>query len=122
VALPDGAVLLAGATLRAEAGDTMLLPGPLGQWQIDAVSHPGRHLALCQRQIRLPATPGQRHVHPAAAVFSERPLRDALAYPQPASHLHRRPAAVQALQDALLPQLVDQLDTPGRLGSKALGR
>ncbi|MFZ9439887.1 MAG: ATP-binding cassette domain-containing protein [Hylemonella sp.] len=60
------------------------------------------------------------HVHPATALLPNAALRDALAYPEPASR-YDDATLQQALRDALLPHLVDQLDVVDAWGQKLSG-
>jgi putative ATP-binding cassette transporter len=57
---------------------------------------------------------------PQRPYFPNGPLRDALAYPQSAT-AYSDADMHQALEHALLPQLTDQLDTPGAWGQTLSG-
>ncbi len=106
VALPTGAVLLADTTLHAQAGDRILLQGPSGSgkstlFRTLAGIWPfalGR-VARAQDAMFIPQHP----------YFPDGSLREALAYPEPAGS-YTDDAMRQALIDALLPDLVVELD------------
>ena len=117
VALPTGTVILAHTDLRLGAGDTVLLKGPSGSGKSTLF----RTLAgiwpfSSGRVDRAPDT----MFLPQRAYFPEGPLRDALAYPQPAN-TYTDAALKQALQDALLPGLTGQLDVSDAWGQKLSG-
>jgi putative ATP-binding cassette transporter len=117
VALPNGAVLLAGVALCAQAGDRVLLQGPSGSgkstlfrtlagiWPFASgtVARPADAMFIAQRPY-----------------FPNGPLRDALAYPESPSR-YTDAQLRQALQDALLPQLAHQLDQADAWSQKLSG-
>jgi putative ATP-binding cassette transporter len=117
VALPNGAVLLAGVALSAQAGDRILLQGPSGSgkstlfrtlagiWPFASgtVARPADAMFIAQRPY-----------------FPNGPLRDALAYPESPSR-YTDAQLRQALQDALLPQLAHQLDQADAWSQKLSG-
>ena len=117
IALPTGAVLLAGAALHARAGDRILLQGPSGSgkstlfrtlagiWPFASGS-----VARAKDAMFIPQHP----------YFPNGPLRDALAYPQPAGN-YTPEAMRQALNDALLPDLVSELDKTDAWSQKLSG-
>lgn len=117
VQLPDGVVLLAGATLRAETGSSVLLQGPSGSGKSTLFRTLAGIWPFASGQVQRPAN---AMFIPQRPYFPNGPLRDALAYPEPAS-TYGDAALQQALVDALLPQLVDQLDTPGAWGQTLSG-
>jgi len=117
VALPNGMVLLADAAFCAQPGDRVLLQGPSGSgkstlfrtlagiWPFASgdVARPSDSMFIAQRPY-----------------FPNGPLRDALAYPESPSN-YTDEQLRQALVDALLPQLADQLDLPDAWSQKLSG-
>jgi len=117
VALPNGTVLLADAAFCAQPGDRVLLQGPSGSgkstlfrtlagiWPFASgdVARPADSMFIAQRPY-----------------FPNGPLRDALAYPESPSN-YTDEQLRQALIDALLPQLADQLDLPDAWSQKLSG-
>jgi putative ATP-binding cassette transporter len=117
VALPTGTVLLAGTTLHAQSSDRVLLQGPSGSgkstlFRVLAGIWPFAkgHVQLPEHTMFLPQRP----------YFPNGPLRDALAYPD-APQRYTDAQLRQALTDALLPQLADQLDHPDAWSQKLSG-
>ena len=117
VQLPHGAVLLAGAALQANAGSSVLLQGPSGSGKSTLFRTLAGIWPFASGQVHRPAN---AMFIPQRPYFPNGPLRDALAYPEPAK-TYSDAALQQALVDALLPQLVDQLDTPGAWGQTLSG-
>lgn len=106
VALPDGAVLLAGAALHAAAGDSVLLQGPSGSGKSTLFRAFAGIWPFASGTL---ARPADAMFIPQRPYFPNGPLRDALAYPEvPANYTDTQ--LRQALADALLPHLGDQLD------------
>jgi vitamin B12/bleomycin/antimicrobial peptide transport system ATP-binding/permease protein len=117
VSLPGGAVLLAGATLHAQAGDHVLLKGPSGSgkstlFRAFAGIWPFASGALAQ--------PDDAMFIPQRPYFPNGPLRNALAYPEPVGQ-YSDDALRQVLADALLPQLADRLDEEDAWSQKLSG-
>jgi vitamin B12/bleomycin/antimicrobial peptide transport system ATP-binding/permease protein len=106
LALPTGQVLLAHTTLKAQAGDTILLSGPSGS---------GKSTLFRAFAGIWPFSKGQIHMPANAMFIPQRPyfpngsLRDALAYPELATQYSDFDLQ-SALTDALLPHLIDRLD------------
>lgn len=117
VQLPTGAVLLARTTLQANAGSSVLLQGPSGSGKSTLFRTLAGIWPFASGQVQRPA---DAMFIPQRPYFPNGPLRDALAYPQPAS-TYSDAELQQALIDALLPQLVNQLDTPGAWGQALSG-
>lgn len=117
VALPGGVVLLAGTSLQAAAGDRVLLQGPSGSGKSTLFRTLAGIWPYASGRVALPA---DSMFIPQRPYFPNGPLRDALAYPEPAgrytdAQLH------QALEDALLPELKDQLDRADAWSQKLSG-
>ena len=106
VKLPTGATLLADVALRADAGDRVLIKGPSGSGKSTLFRALAGIWPFATGQARLP--PGTMFI-PQRPYFPDGPLRDALAYPEPAAQ-YSDAALMQALHDALLPQLAGRLD------------
>ncbi|MBS0453634.1 MAG: ABC transporter ATP-binding protein/permease [Proteobacteria bacterium] len=117
IALPDGTPLLANASLSVQPGDTVLLQGPSGS---------GKSTLFRTLAGIWPFARGRAQVPPNAMFIPQRPyvpdgrLRDALAYPEPAS-AYADEALRQALKDALLPQLESRLDDSDAWSQKLSG-
>lgn len=106
LSLPNGKALLAHAVLTAHAGDAILLNGPSGSGKSTLFRAFAGIWPFSKGQIHMPANAMFIPQHP---YFPNGALRDALAYPEPATKYDD--AALQvALTDALLPQLANRLD------------
>ncbi len=117
IQLPSGQVLLEQPDLRAAPGDMVLLKGPSGS---------GKSTLFRTFAGIWPFSKGQTHLPQGAMFIPQRPyfpdgsLRDALAYPQPAS-TYSDDALKQALVDALLPNLCSRLDEHDAWSQKLSG-
>ena len=115
--LPAGETLLGGITLHASPGERVLFKGPSGS---------GKSTLFRTLAGIWPFAEGQAHLPPDTMFIPQRPyfpdglLRDALAYPQPAS-LYNDEALRLALTDALLPQLCERLDDSDAWSQKLSG-
>ncbi len=115
--LPDGTTLLTNTSLRASAGDTVLLQGPSGSGKSTLFRVFSGIWPFASGRVRMPV--GAMFI-PQRAYFPDGRLRDALAYPEPAS-AYSDDALKQALDDALLPQLNSRLDDEDAWGQKLSG-
>ena len=107
VALPGGRAVLQHAQLQVLPHERVLLEGPSGSGKSTLLRVLAGIWPHAQGQVQRPANAmfiAQRPYLP------EGPLRDALAYPDAADR-YSDAQLRQALQDALLPGLVDALDT-----------
>lgn len=117
IELPQGAVLLDNAALSAQAGDSVLLQGPSGSGKSTLFRTLAGIWPFASGQVQRPAN---AMFIPQRPYFPNGPLRDALAYPQPAT-AYSDADMHQALEHALLPLLAGQLDTPGAWGQTLSG-
>ena len=122
ISLPNGDVLLADTSLNAAAGDTVLIRGPsgcgkstllrvlAGVWPyVTSPTQDRRGEPITYGPVVLP----ERSVFmPQRPYFPEGTLRQALAYPGSAED-YADEALKNALYDALLPHLVNDLDVAG---------
>ncbi len=117
VKLPNGTVLLADTGLRAHGGDHILLRGPSGS---------GKSTLFRTLAGIWPFSSGNIARSPDAMFIPQHPyfpngtLREALAYPEPASR-YADDAMRQVLQDALLPELAAELDRTDAWSQKLSG-
>ena len=115
--LPSGAVLLAHAAIGAHVGDRVLLQGPSGSGKSTLF----RTLAgIWPFASGVVSRPANAMFIPQRPYFPNGPLRDALAYPE-APQAYTEAQLHQALLDALLPDLVGQLDTADAWSQKLSG-
>ena len=117
VALPTGAVLLAKASLHAAPGDRVLLQGPSGSGKSTLFRALAGIWPFAQGSVRRPA---DAMFIPQRPYFPNGPLRDALAYPE-APSTYTDAQLRQALQDALLPDLANQIDQADAWSQKLSG-
>lgn len=117
LALPTGATLLSGVSLRAGPGESVLLNGPSGS---------GKSTLFRALAGIWPFASGQTHLPADAMFIPQRPyfpdgkLRAALAYPEPITQ-YSDEALKQALDDALLPHLASRLDDEDAWSQKLSG-
>ena len=117
LSLPAGQVLLSDVALRANAGDSVLFKGPSGS---------GKSTLFRAFAGIWPFSKGHTHLPQGTMFIPQRPyfpdglLRDALAYPQPTAQ-YSDEALKQALQDAMLPQLISRLDDQDAWSQKLSG-
>ena len=117
LALPNGQVLLETTHLTAQAGDRILLQGPSGSGKSTLFRAIAGIWPFATGRL---SKPQNAMFIPQRPYFPNGPLRDALAYPQAAS-TYDDTQLKQALVDALLPQLGDQLDRSDAWGQKLSG-
>ena len=119
--LPDGTPLLAGLTVAARPGDRILLKGPSGSGKSTLFRAAAGIWPHAHGEIRVPEGFAEQAMFiPQRPYFPNGRLRDALAYPEPAER-YADAALQQALQDALLPQLVADLDREDAWSQKLSG-
>ncbi|MBE7940884.1 MULTISPECIES: ABC transporter ATP-binding protein/permease [Ramlibacter] len=106
IALPNARPLLAHATARASAGDTVVLRGPSGSGKSTLLRVFAGIWPFARGGVERPA---DTMLVPQNPYFPDGPLRDALAYPEPSS-AYSREQLQEALAQALLPQLAQRLD------------
>lgn len=115
--LPTGSRLLAHTALQAQPGDSILLSGPSGSGKSTLFRALAGIWPLASGRVAMPES---SMFIPQRPYFPNARLRDALAYPEPAEN-YDDATLKQALCDALLPQLVDQLDEVDAWGQKLSG-
>ena len=121
LALPGGVALLGGHGLALAAGDTVLLRGPSGSGKSSLFRALAGIWPWAKGRLRLPGDFETRVMFlPQRPYFPNGSLRTALAYPEPADR-YDDAALQQALRDALLPDLADQLDREDTWGQKLSG-
>ena len=121
LALPNGHALLSAKDLRVLAGDRLLLQGPSGSGKSTLFRALAGIWPWSQSQITLPADFTEHGMFlPQRPYFPNGALRHALAYPQ-TPDAYSDAELQQALRDALLPHLANQLDTADTWGQKLSG-
>ncbi|MEO8545172.1 MAG: ABC transporter ATP-binding protein/permease [Burkholderiaceae bacterium] len=117
IALPTGAVLLAATTLHAKPGDRILLQGPSGS---------GKSTLFRTLAGIWPYASGEVVRDKDAMFIPQHPyfpngtLREALAYPEKASEYSTEDMG-KALAEAMLPDLIDELDRVDAWSQKLSG-
>jgi vitamin B12/bleomycin/antimicrobial peptide transport system ATP-binding/permease protein len=115
--LPTGQQLLADTQLHAIAGDRILLQGPSGSGKSTLFRALAGIWPFANGQVQSPA---DSMFIPQRPYFPNGSLREALAYPQPAT-VYTDAQLQQALNDALLPQLGTELDRVDAWSQKLSG-
>ncbi len=104
--LPDGTTLVHGAHLSAAPGQHTLIQGPSGSGKSTLLRALAGIWPWADGRVALPAG---AMVIPQRPYFPDGALRDALAYPEPTDR-YTDAQLKAALEEALLPGLVDRLD------------
>jgi putative ATP-binding cassette transporter len=104
--LPDGRVLLSDVDVQAHAGDMVLVNGPSGSGKSTLLRTLAGIWPFARGRVQVPR---DAMTVPQNPYFPDGSLREALAYPEPASNYGDEPLK-RALEDALLPQLASRLD------------
>ncbi len=117
IALPTGAPLLDNVALQAHAGDAILIKGPSGSGKSTLFRAFAGIWPFARGTVTVPQ---DVMVIPQSPYFPDGPLRNALAYPEPATQ-YTDDALRQALADALLPQLASRLDDEDSWSQKLSG-
>ena len=117
IALPDGTPLLEGASLAVRPGDTVLLQGPSGSGKSTLFRTLAGIWPFARGRAQVPA---DAMFIPQRPYVPDGPLRDALAYPEPAER-YGDAELQQALRDALLPALAERLDESDAWSQKLSG-
>ena len=117
VALPTGVMLLVDAALHAQPGDTILLQGISGSGKSTLFRTLAGIWPYSQGQLALPK---DAMFIPQRPYFPNATLRDALAYPNPASDYDDADLK-RALVQALLPELQDHLNEVKAWGQQLSG-
>ncbi len=115
--LPTGSRLLADTALQVQPGDSILLSGPSGSGKSTLFRALAGIWPLASGRVALPASV---MFIPQRPYFPNAPLRDALAYPEPAEKYDDETLR-HALREALLPQLAEQLDVTDAWSQKLSG-
>jgi len=115
--LPTGATLLKDANLRAAPGEHTLLQGPSGSGKSTLFRALAGIWPWARGQVALPR---DAMFIPQRPYFPDGSLRDALAYPEPASQ-YTDGALREALEQALLPGLTGRLDESDNWTQKLSG-
>ena len=119
--LPNGQALGAPSELRLSAGDAVLVQGPSGSGKSTLFRALAGIWPWVEGHIQRPPDHAQRtQFLPQRPYFPNGPLRDALAYPEPASR-YSDAQLNQALRHALLPQWAEQLDVEAAWGQTLSG-
>ena len=106
VDLPNGAAIMHARSLSVQPGDRLLISGPSGSGKSTLLRVFAGIWPFARGRVQ---RPGDAMFIPQHPYFPDGSLRDALAYPEPAAK-HGDAALRQALVDAQLPRLADQLD------------
>jgi vitamin B12/bleomycin/antimicrobial peptide transport system ATP-binding/permease protein len=106
IALPTGALLLAGVSLKVAPGESVLVKGPSGSGKSTLFRAFAGIWPFAKGRVE---TPADAMCVPQNPYFPDGSLRDALAYPDVAGK-YTDEALAHALEQALLPELVPRLD------------
>jgi putative ATP-binding cassette transporter len=117
LALPNGSVLLSGLSLQVAPGDSVLVRGPSGSGKSTLFRAFAGIWPFARGKVQIPS---DTMCIPQNPYFPDGSLRDALAYPEPASH-YTDEALREALDQALLPQMGHRLDEQDAWSQKLSG-
>ncbi|MEG1655791.1 MAG: ATP-binding cassette domain-containing protein, partial [Hafnia sp.] len=117
VFLPDGRCMLAAADLQVQPGQRLLISGPSGSGKSTLLRVFSGIWPFARGRVERPL---DAMFIPQRPYFPNGSLRDALAYPEPAAH-YGDEQLKQALRDAQLPQLQEQLDRQAAWNSRLSG-
>lgn len=110
IALPGQVALLSGSGLTLSAGDTLLIKGPSGSGKSTLFRALAGIWPWARGRLHLPTDFDDRVMFlPQKPYFPNGPLRTALAYPATPER-YTDAELQQALRNALLPRLADELD------------
>jgi putative ATP-binding cassette transporter len=117
LALPNGSLLLADLSLHVAPGDSVLVKGPSGSGKSTLFRAFAGIWPFASGKVAVPADTMSIPQNP---YFPDGRLRDALAYPEPASR-YGDDALRDALKEALLPELAARLDDEDAWSQKLSG-
>jgi putative ATP-binding cassette transporter len=117
LALPNGNVLLDGLSLQVAPGDSVLVKGPSGSGKSTLFRAFAGIWPFARGKVQIPADTMSIPQNP---YFPDGSLRNALAYPEPASG-YSDEALKKALEEALLPELAARLDDQDAWSQKLSG-
>jgi len=121
LALPGGQALAPPAVFSVHAGETVQVRGASGTGKSTLFRAMAGIWPWVTGHIQRPADhPGRTLFLPQRPYFPNGPLREALAYPESATH-YTDAALEAALTDALLPHLAGRLDEEGAWGQTLSG-
>jgi len=121
IALPDGTALISASGLALHAGEHVLIKGPSGSGKSTLFRTLAGIWPWARSRVQRPADFDERAMFlPQRPYFPNGALRDALAYPAPPGR-YTDAQLQQALHDALLPHLAEQLDRADTWGQKLSG-
>ena len=115
--LPNGNPLMGKLSVRVDPGDAVLIKGPSGSGKSTLFRAFGGIWPFASGTIEMPS---DLMCIPQNPYFPDGPLRDAVAYPDPAAR-YTDDALTQALTEALLPQLATRLDDEDAWSQKLSG-
>lgn len=117
VGLPGGRSIVAGANLQLQPGQRLLISGPSGSGKSTLLRVFAGIWPFARGRVERPL---DAMFIPQRPYFPDGSLRAALAYPEPAER-YRDEQLKQALRDAQLPQLQEQLDSQSAWNSSLSG-
>jgi putative ATP-binding cassette transporter len=121
LALPDGTALMAASGLQVAPGDSLLIKGPSGSGKSTLFRAIAGIWPWARAKMQRPPDFDERVMFlPQKPYFPNGALRHALAYPATPDR-YTDAELKQALRDALLPRLVDELDREDTWGQKLSG-